>query len=97
MDQFSVESEESAVGSVCTVKPPASQPARAESAVMASGAVAAGVGILAELAAPAWPFLPAWLHPLLSANEGLIIAGAAVFGVAALIRRARRRVPSGGG
>ena len=71
---------------------PTPKPARhAESAVMATGAAAVGVGILAELAAPAWAFLPAWPHPVLAANEGLIIVGITLFGAAAIVRRARGR------
>jgi hypothetical protein len=58
---------------------------------MASSAVAVGVGILGELAAPAWSFLPAWLHPVLAANEGLIIGGITLFGAAAIVRRVRGR------
>ncbi len=57
---------------------------------MASGAAVVGVGILGELAAPAWSLLPAWLHPVLAANEGLIIVGITLFGTAALVRRGRR-------
>ena len=61
---------------------------------MATGAATVGAGILAEFVAPAWSIIPAWLHPLLAANEGLIITGASLFCIAALVRRARGRYMS---
>lgn len=80
------------MNSPAELKVPTPPPARrAESAVMASGAAVVGLGILGELAAPAWSFLPAWLHPVLAANEGLIIVGITLLGAAAIVRRARGR------
>ena len=58
---------------------------------MAGGAAVVGVGVLAEFVAPLWSSLPLWLHPILTVNEGLILVGGALFGVAALVRRERGR------
>jgi len=64
---------------------------RAESVAMGAGTAAVGLGVLGELAAPLWSMIPKWLHPVMAANEGMIVAGGVVLGVAALVRRARGR------
>jgi hypothetical protein len=63
---------------------------RVESAVMVAGASAVALGAVAEWAAPLWTALPPSVHPLLAANESLVLVGGASFLLAALLRRARR-------
>lgn len=64
---------------------------RVESTVMVAGAGAVALGAVAEWAAPLWTTLPTWVHPLLAANESLIVLGGVSFLLASLLRRARNQ------